>query len=132
MPPYSTELESIIVTVMLVINLMALINLKCNNQSKNLILAIHFHHLDTMMCFSTLYENSGISIPRCHSMHTCSPHLLKVSAHFPQIQTILPAKSFYFYILIESLCWIVLYLHKFHKNSNNAYTYFWINDLVWY
>ena len=47
--------------VLLAINLWPLIDFKCNNQSKDLILVMHFHHLSTVMHFSNIDRNSSIS-----------------------------------------------------------------------
>ena len=61
--PYSNELLKQIrnMTVLLAINLWALFIPKCNNLSKDLILVMHFHHMDTMTHSSTVHGNSSIT-----------------------------------------------------------------------
>ena len=63
-------------------------NLLPNNQSKDLILVMHFHHLGTIMCFSTICKISIIYFASCHSTHKLAtfPGAL---AHFSWIQTML-------------------------------------------
>ena len=91
-PPYSTELliSIRIVIVLLAINLRALDDLKCNNQSKDLILVVHFYHLGTMKCFYIECRNPASPLPviiQCMHLATSSgSQLLPLD--------MLPAKSF--------------------------------------
>ena len=91
-PLYSTEIF-IKIHFLLIIDLWILVNLKCNNHSKGLILIVHFHHLGTMVLFSIVCRNSNILFAKCHSMHILSPHLLKVCS-LPSDPKMLPTKSF--------------------------------------
>ena len=83
---YSTEL---------VINLRTLVNHTWNNQSKVLILVVHFHHLCTIVCFFILHRNFDISFASFHSMHACSPLLLEVCLHPPDPNDFLSSQKWF-------------------------------------
>ena len=92
--PYSTALIEIrIVIVLLVIDLWVLFNHKGNKQSSNLILVVHFHHLVTIMHFSSIHRNVGILFAWCHSTSTSTPLLLEVYSLWMDLTT-LPTKLF--------------------------------------
>ena len=95
--PYSIELliRMRIVIVLIFIDLCDLESFKCNNQSKDLILVVHFHPLENMTYFSTIWRTLDICFAKSYSMQVHSSQRPEGSACLPWTQTILLAKSFY-------------------------------------
>ena len=82
-------------TALSMVNFSALVNLPPDKQIKDLVLAAYHYHQGTVTCFSTVCENPDTHNANCYSIYMYSPILQDVCTHFPRIQMMFMAKTFY-------------------------------------